>query len=83
MSFESTWHSLKDHFKAGGGTVIRADIKINDDTGRSRGYGFIEYLKPEEAQDAVRMFNNSILDGRMIFVREDRDERSKAVKQYN
>ena len=83
LAYDTTWQSLKDHFKASGGTVIRADVMVNEDTGRSKGYGFIEYSLPEEAQEGVKQFNNSTLDGRVIFVREDRDERSKAVKGYN
>jgi len=82
LSYDTTWQSLKDHFK-GGGHVARADVMVNDETGRSKGYGFVEYSSSEEAQDAAKRFNNSSLDGRMIFVREDRDERSKVVKGYN
>jgi RNA recognition motif-containing protein len=83
LSFETTWQSLKDHFKSNGGSVSRADVTVNEETGRSKGYGIVEFSSPDEAQEAARDFNNSTLDGRVIFVREDRDERSKAVKGYN
>lgn len=83
LSFETTWQSLKDHFKSNGGNVNRADVTVNEETGRSKGYGIVEFSSPDEAQEAARSFNNSTLDGRIIFVREDRDERSKAVKGYN
>ena len=72
LSYESTWQSLKDHFK-NSGNVTRADVQQDND-GRSKGYGFVEFTNPHEAASAYAQLNNSYLDGRQIFVREDREE---------
>lgn len=38
LSYDTTWRSLKDHFRKAG-DVVRADV-MEDDRGRSRGFGY-------------------------------------------
>jgi len=59
------------------GNVVRADVFV-DETGRSKGCGIVEYSTPEEAQNAIKTLNDTKLDEteRLIFVREDREERT-------
>lgn len=59
------------------GTVISAQVVKDRDTGRSRGFGFVEMSTDEEAQNAVNNLNGTDVDGRKIVVniarpREDR-----------
>lgn len=59
------------------GTVVSAQVVKDRDTGRSRGFGFVEMSTEEEAQNAVNNLNGSDVDGRKIVVniarpREDR-----------
>ena len=59
------------------GTVVSAQVVKDRDTGRSRGFGFVEMSSDEEAQAAVQNLNGSEIDGRKIVVniarpREDR-----------
>ena len=59
------------------GTVVSAQVIKDRDTGRSRGFGFIEMSTDEEAQNAVNNLNGSDIEGRKIVVniarpREDR-----------
>jgi RNA recognition motif-containing protein len=78
LSWDVNWTDLKDHFKKVGGSansVIRADV-ITESTGRSKGCGVVEFASPELAQKAIQLLNNSVLRGRPVFVREDRDHRS-------
>lgn len=53
--------------------VFQADIITGSD-GRSRGCGVVIYQKPQEAARAIRELHNSTLNGRPIFVREDREQ---------
>jgi len=77
LSFDTTWQSLKEHMKAAG-WVIRADVMM-DESGRSKGCGLVEFESYEDARTAMQTLDGSELDGRQIFVREDR-EGGKAVE---
>jgi RNA recognition motif-containing protein len=72
LAWNVAWQDLKDHFKVCG-DVVRADVALEEETGRSRGFGFVEFSSPEDAIEAVRRLNNSMLLAREIYVREDRD----------
>lgn len=72
LSYETSWQDLKDHMRAAG-NVDKADIITGSD-GRSRGCGVVIYQKPQEAARAIRELHNSTLNGRPIFVREDREQ---------
>ncbi|MBI2020628.1 RNA-binding protein [Candidatus Daviesbacteria bacterium] len=50
------------------GTVVSAQVVKDRDTGRSRGFGFVEMSTEEEAQNAVSNLNGSDVDGRKIVV---------------
>ena len=50
------------------GTVVSATVIKDKDTGRSKGYGFVEMSTEEEAQKAVQTLNGSDVDGRPIVV---------------
>lgn len=59
------------------GTVVSAQVVKDRETGRSRGFGFVEMSTEEEAQAAVQKLNGSDVEGRKIVVniarpREDR-----------
>ncbi len=54
------------------GTVVSAKIIKDRDTGRSRGFGFVEMENPSEAKNAIRALNDSKFDGRNIIVNEAR-----------
>eukprot|EP01039_Chlorochromonas_danica_P004897 gene4897-5370_t len=71
LPFSVTGRDLKDHFKTIG-PVLRADVAL-DASGRSKGYGFVEYENAEDATRAVAELNETIFDGRHIYVRKDRE----------
>jgi RNA recognition motif-containing protein len=48
-------------------------LKAENGHGRSKGCGIVLYQSPKEAFRAIRELNESVLDGRTIFVREDRE----------
>ena len=63
--------TLKAHFEQVG-TVASAKVITDRESGRSRGFGFVEFENDAEGQAAVDKLNNSELDGRTITVNEAR-----------
>jgi RNA recognition motif-containing protein len=63
--------SLKDFFSQAG-TVVSANVISDRETGRSKGFGFVEMSSDEEAKAAVEQLNGKDLDGRAIVVSEAR-----------
>jgi RNA recognition motif-containing protein len=52
------------------GTVESAKVIVDRDTGRSKGFGFVEMSSEAEAQAAIQKFNGADFDGRSINVNE-------------
>ncbi len=80
LSYSVNDDQLKDAFAAAG-TVVSAKVIIDRETGRSKGFGFVEMSSDEEAKRAVDMLNGKEIEGRAVAVsearpREDRPSRS-------
>ncbi|HEV7473004.1 MAG TPA: RNA-binding protein [Pyrinomonadaceae bacterium] len=77
LSFRTTSEDLREAF-ASVGTVESATVIEDRDTGRSRGFGFVEMATAEEATAAIEQFNGKDLGGRNLTVNEakPRTERS-------
>ena len=71
LSFGVTSDDLHEHF-AQAGTVESAKVVEDRDTGRSRGFGFVEMSNADEAQAAIEQFNGQDFDGRNLVVNEAR-----------
>jgi len=54
------------------GTVVSAKIITDRDSGRSKGFGFVEMSSDAEAQEAIEKFNGTDYDGRAMTVNEAR-----------
>ena len=78
LSFDVSWQDLKDHMRSAG-DVVRVDI-LSDATGRSKGCAIVEYAFPRDAQMAIANLNETVLNGRNMFIREDREAGSTGVK---
>ncbi len=52
------------------GQVARAQIIMDRETGRSRGFGFVEMPNPEEAKKAIEALNGADFNGRPLTVNE-------------
>lgn len=61
-------------FFATAGTVVSAKVITDRDSGRSKGFGFVEMSTDEEAAKAVAELNGKDLDGRAINVNEARPQ---------
>jgi RNA recognition motif-containing protein len=79
LDFKVTEHDLQEAFAAHG-TVVEANIVIDRDTGRPRGFGFVTMSSPEDAQKAIAALNGKTLAGRSLNVNlaRPREERSSA-----
>ncbi|MGI8653808.1 MAG: RNA recognition motif domain-containing protein [Pyrinomonadaceae bacterium] len=69
LSFRTTGDDLREAFSQAG-TVESASIIEDRETGRSRGFGFVEMSTPEEAAAAIEQFNGKDLGGRNLTVNE-------------
>ena len=54
--------------------MVHADV-LEDSDKRSKGCGIVEYDSPHGAMRAISELNNTDLKGRLIFVREDREDK--------
>ena len=80
LSFRVTSEDLQEHF-ATAGAVESANVVFDRETGRSRGFGFVEMASDDDATNAIAQFNGQDYDGRSLVVNEARpreDNRSAA-----
>ncbi|HXH83693.1 MAG TPA: RNA-binding protein [Candidatus Tectomicrobia bacterium] len=66
LSWGTSSEELREHFQQAG-TVTSATV-VMDETGRSRGFGFVEMASSEEAEKAVAQLNGQSLGGRTLKV---------------
>lgn len=71
LAWTTTDDSLRDFF-ATAGTVVSANVIVDRDTNRSKGFGFVEMSSDDEAKKAIDQLNGKELDGRAIVVNEAR-----------
>jgi RNA recognition motif-containing protein len=71
LSFQATEQDLSDSF-AQFGTVESVRIITDRDTGRSKGFAFVEMSTDEEAADVIEKMNGASLDGRALKISEAR-----------
>lgn len=71
LSFRVTSEDLQEHF-ATAGAVESANVVYDRETGRSRGFGFVEMADDEAANAAIAQFNGQEYDGRNMVVNEAR-----------
>src|SRR5215510_4204136 len=69
LPFSATDDTLRDLFSQAG-QVESARIITDRDTGRSKGFGFVEMSTDQEASEAIKKFNGTDLDGCLLTVNE-------------
>jgi cold-inducible RNA-binding protein len=72
LAYSTTDESLRARF-AEFGNVVGTMVVIDRMSGRSRGFGFVEFSTPEEGQKAIESLNGADLDGRAIVVNAARE----------
>jgi RNA recognition motif-containing protein len=76
ISFNTTNQDLNDLFGTIG-TVESANIIEDRETGRSRGFGFVEMASKEDADNAIAQLNGKEVDGRELKVNEAKPQESR------
>jgi RNA recognition motif-containing protein len=73
LDYSVTGDQLAELF-AQAGTVASATVISDRNSGRSKGFGFVEMSNDEEAKKAIEMFNGKDLQGRDMVVNEARPQ---------
>ena len=76
LSFNTSEDELRQLFEAYG-QVDRVSIMTDRDTGRSRGFGFVEMTNAEDGEKAIAALNGSQLGGRTLNVNEARPKNDR------
>ena len=79
LSYATTEDELHNLFEQQG-NVVSAVVISDRDTGRSKGFGFVEMSSDDEAANAIEQLNGKDFDGRNIMVNEARE---RAPRQSN
>jgi cold-inducible RNA-binding protein len=79
LSYQTGENDLQDYF-AQAGAVTSVNLMLDKATGKSRGFAFVEFATPEEANRAIEQFHNKEFQGRSLTVniarpREERPPR--------
>jgi RNA recognition motif-containing protein len=78
LAFQTTSEELQNLF-AQAGTVESASVVEDRDTGRSRGFAFVEMSTKEEATAAIDQFNGKEVGGRPLKVNEAKPRENRSV----
>ena len=81
LAFETTSNDLQTLF-AQAGTVESVSLIEDRETGRSRGFGFVEMQTKEEGAAAVEKFNGTELGGRQLKVNEAKPRENRGGSRY-
>jgi RNA recognition motif-containing protein len=76
LSFGATEDAVRSMFEAYG-TVDRVSVVTDRETGRARGFGFVEMSVNDEAERAIAALNGRELDGRALNINEARPKEDR------
>jgi RNA recognition motif-containing protein len=76
LSFGATEDAVRSMFEAYG-TVDRVSVVTDRETGRARGFGFVEMSVNDEAERAIAALNGRELDGRALNINEARPKEER------
>ncbi|MBI3330156.1 MAG: RNA-binding protein [Nitrospinae bacterium] len=75
LSYHATEAELREHF-SGVGPLLYVHLPTDRETGKPRGFAFVEFNDPAHAEEAIRRFNNQPFQGRPLAVNEARARES-------
>ena len=81
LPYQTTEQDLTDLFTQVG-NVTETAIIMDRDTGRSKGFGFVEMSDDQEARSAIDRLNGTSLGDRTIIVNEARERQSRGSNSY-
>jgi cold-inducible RNA-binding protein len=68
LSYSTNEEALRSLFETNGRRVVEVKLVTDRDTGRARGFGFVEFETPSQAQKAIEELNDREVDGRRLVV---------------
>jgi len=71
LPYDASEEEIRQHF-ASAGNLASVFIPVDRETGRKRGFAFVEFHDGQAAQEAIRLFNNQPFKGRPLAVNEAR-----------
>src|SRR5215475_4830913 len=71
LPYDATEEQIRAHFSPAG-NLASVIIPVDRETGRKRGFAFVEFSDGAQAQEAIRLFNNQPFRGRSLAVNEAR-----------
>jgi RNA recognition motif-containing protein len=77
LNYNTTEDLLRQAFSANGREVTSVSIVMDRETGRSRGFAFVEFSTSEAAQQALQELDGQELDGRMLRINEAREREAR------
>jgi RNA recognition motif-containing protein len=77
LSFDTTESQLREMFAAFG-AVQTAQVITDRDTGRSKGFGFVEMGSDQEAKAAIDGLSGKMVDGRSLTVNEAKPKEARS-----
>src|SRR5690242_20445036 len=77
LNYNTTEASLREAFGANGREVASVSIIMDRETGRSRGFAFVEMATAEGAAQALQELDGQELDGRMLRINEAREREAR------
>ena len=79
LSYQTMENDLQDYFSQAG-VVTSVNLMLDKVTGKSRGFAFMEFATPEEANKAVEQFHNKEFQGRALTVNVARPREERAPR---
>src|SRR5437868_4122344 len=71
LPYDATEEEIRKHFSSVG-NLSYVSIPLDRETGKKRGFAFVEFADAQQAQEAIRQFNNQPFKGRSLAVNEAR-----------
>ena len=81
LSYDTSDNNLENLFSQVG-PVDSARVIVDRDSGRSKGFGFVEMSNDDDAANAISQFNGTSFEGRTISVNEARPQVDRNRREY-
>lgn len=81
LSYNTTESQVRELF-AQVGEITEINMIIDRDTGRPKGFAFVQLTSDESAQEAIKRFNGYTLDSRALTVNEARPREERSTTGY-
>ncbi len=82
LNYNTSEQALREAFGANGREVASVSIIMDCETGRPRGFAFVEMTTPEFAQQALQELDGTDLEGRMLRINEARERDPRAPRSF-